>query len=69
MVRFCEVCAAAKQTSMELNKTASDSMFFDLKWCKNWDSEMQCRLNKQWGIEWEREKRVVEVLVVESNKV
>lgn len=28
MVRFCEVCAATKPTTIELNKTASDSMIF-----------------------------------------
>lgn len=43
MVRFCEVCAATKPTSIELNKTASDSMFFYiyLVGCKKWDNEMQ----------------------------
>lgn len=41
MVRFCEVCAATKPTSIELNKTASDIMFFYLVRCKKWDNEMQ----------------------------
>lgn len=41
MVRFCEVCAPTKPTNIELNKTASDSMFFDLLRCKKWDNGMQ----------------------------
>lgn len=41
MVRFCEVCAATKPTSIELNKTASDIMFFSFVRCKIWDNEMQ----------------------------
>lgn len=41
MVRFCEVCAATKPTSIELNKTASDIMFFSFVRCKKWDNEMQ----------------------------